>query len=83
MSISTWLKSLQNGLTKTAEWATVHLNELSDKVLLNTDAIRREEQRNIMHEEYIKQLEADSVNREDDFKNWFETNHEEYLRMHS
>ena len=83
MSILTSVKSLRNGLTKTTEWVTIRLNELSDKVLLNNDAIRGEEQRDIMHEEFVKQLEADSMNKEDDFKNWFETNHEEYLRMHS
>ena len=79
MSILTSVKSLRNGLTKTTEWVTVRLNELSDKVLLNNDAIRREEQREIMHEEFVRQLEADSVSKEDDFNNWFETNHEEYL----
>lgn len=83
--MSIWMRffSIKTKLLDAMQWLIIRMNNFSDKALMDSDAMRHEEQLNIMHNEYIKEMEADTMNKDDAFNDWFDTNLEEYRRMHS
>lgn len=60
-----------------------HGREMLGNVLHSDNSEPTDEELTLLRNEIAEMNRLDSLNADADFQAWFETNHEEYLRMHS